>query len=380
MNDVTDPSGQPGTPPLPQVAGAPPDFTRLVVPILGLPFDAMTLAQATEAIRAAAASGKRCFLSTPNLNFTIAARSDRDFRDSVLHSDLSLVDGMPLVWIARLLGLPITERVSGADVFDALQTHPGAALSVYLFGAPSGAASRASERINARGGGLRCVGFDEGGFGSIESLSSDAHIDRINASGARFVVVSLGARKGQAWIERNAARLRAPVLAHLGAVVNFVAGSVARAPRWMQVGGLEWAWRIKEEPGLWRRYASDARSAGWLLATRVVPDAIGAARRRRRFEPAVVDVESAPDSTTLVLRGSWGGTQVADLRSALTRAAQGHGRLVIDLRAVTAAGAPLIGLLLLADGWFRGDRAMTLVGASGSVTRDFHRQMAESLL
>jgi N-acetylglucosaminyldiphosphoundecaprenol N-acetyl-beta-D-mannosaminyltransferase len=102
------------TPDSPAMAAVPlrrVDFTRRLVCILGLPFDALDIAQAVQRVRAAAFSGQRCFVSTPNLNFAIAARRDSAFRDSVLHSDLSLVDGMPLVWIARLLGQPLHERV-----------------------------------------------------------------------------------------------------------------------------------------------------------------------------------------------------------------------------------------------------------------------------
>ena len=80
----------------------------------------------------------------------------------------------------------------------------------------------------------------------------------MNAARPDFLVVSLGAAKGQAWIMRNLHRLDVPLVSHLGAVVNFVAGEVRRAPRWMQRSGLEWAWRVKEEPALLRRYAGDA--------------------------------------------------------------------------------------------------------------------------
>ena len=239
------------------------DFDRPVVCILGLPFDAIGVAQAVQRIRDAAFAGRRCFVSTPNLNFAIAARSDAAFRGSVLRSDLSLVDGMPLVWIARWLGLPIRERVSGADVFDALQAHPGPALTVYVFGGPTGIAARACERINQRGGGIRCVGFDAPGFGSVESMSSEEQIARINDSGAHFVVVSLGAKKGQAWIEHNATRLTAPVLSHLGAVVNFAAVDAMLGARMAVAhpGGARSVAPLLERRGQRAGASADARAA-----------------------------------------------------------------------------------------------------------------------
>lgn len=357
------------------------DFTRPLVCVFGLPFDTIGVAQAVQRIRADAFGGRRCFVSTPNLNFAVAARSDAAFRDSVLHSDLSLVDGMPLVWIARLLGLPVRERVSGADVFEALQAHTGPALTVYFFGGPPGVAASACERINRRGGGVRCVGFDCPGFGSVASMSSAEQIARINASGAHFVVVSLGAQKGQAWIERNAARLTAPVLSHLGAVVNFAAGAVRRAPRWMRWCGLEWAWRIREEPSLWRRYWRDGVSAAGLMLTRVLPDAFESRLRRPPApEPARLEVLRAPQSTTLALHGCWRRADLSALREALTQCAATESRVTVDLSGVAAVDNALVAILLLARGWFGARAGFGIVGAIPAVAATFRRKLAEPLL
>ena len=248
-----------------------PDFSRNVHCVLGLPFDALTLEQAVTLIRAAVARRTPCFLSTPNLNFLIAGQTRVAFRNSVIHSDLSLADGMPIVWLAKLLGIPIAERVAGSDVFEALRHSSGPTLKVYFFGGPPGAAELASRQINAEGKKMVCVGFESPGYGSIEDMSNASSIANINASGADFLIVALGAAKGQAWIEHNLSSLLVPVVSHLGAVVNFMAGSVKRAPPWMQRSGLEWAWRIREEPDLWKRYWSDGIGLFWLLINSVVP-------------------------------------------------------------------------------------------------------------
>ena len=369
--------------------GAPPrrvDFDRPLVNILGLPFDAIDVGQAVRRIREAAFGGRRCFVSTPNLNFAIAARTDAAFRGTVLRSDLNLVDGMPLVWIARLLGLPLRERVSGADVFEALQAHAGPPVTVYLFGGPPGAAALAGDAINRRGGGVRCVGSDSAGFGSVESMSGDARIDRINRSGARFVVVSLGAGKGQAWIERNAARLTAPVLSHLGAVVNFTAGTLRRAPRWMQVSGLEWLWRIREEPPLWRRYRNDAVAVAGLLLARVLPDAIDGLRWRASGQPeaapARLELALTPGGRTLRLAGDWRGEgRLPALRAALTQCAADEARLGVDLAGVTAVGNAFTGLLLVASGWFERHGGFDVVGVTPQLAAALRRKLvAQTLL
>ncbi|WP_448172326.1 WecB/TagA/CpsF family glycosyltransferase [Rhizobacter fulvus] len=357
------------------------NFGRTLVCILGLPFDAVDIAQAVQRIRDAAFGGQRCFVSTPNLNFAMAAQHDAAFRDSVLHSDLSLVDGMPLVWIARALGRPIRERVSGADVFEALAAHAGPPVDVFLFGGPPGAAAQACERINQRAGGVRCVGFDAAGFGSIEAMSSDAQIDRINRSGAHFVVVALGAAKGQAWIEHNAPRLAAPVLSHLGAVVNFAAGTVQRAPSWVQAAGLEWLWRIKEEPALWRRYARDGLAALSVLLTCVLPDAI---RTRRRDTHAVgsLDVLCEPRRDVLRLQGDWrDGAHLEALRSALAKLATNVERgLGVDLAGVTDLGNECTALLLCARGWWDQRGGFAVTASSGAVRASLRRRLAARVL
>jgi N-acetylglucosaminyldiphosphoundecaprenol N-acetyl-beta-D-mannosaminyltransferase len=229
--------------------------------LLGLPIDAVDLAEATGLIRRTALAGSGLVFATPNLNFLRSAAGDPGFRDSVLESGLSLADGMPLVWLARLLGIPLRERVAGSTLFEHLrqQQNVDRPLRVFFFGGEPGIAELAMQRLNERAGGLCAVGCLSPGFGSIEQMSSPETIRGINDSGADFLVVALGAQKGQAWIEFNRRRLRPMVISHLGAVINFVAGSVARAPAAVQSLGLEWVWRLLQEPRLVSRYAGDAR-------------------------------------------------------------------------------------------------------------------------
>ena len=99
----------------------PPDFNRDVHCLFGLPFDAVTLAEAEQRVRSAADQRASCFLSTPNLNFLIGCQTDAAFRDSVINSDLSIADGAPILWLSKLLGIPIHERVAGSSLFERLR-------------------------------------------------------------------------------------------------------------------------------------------------------------------------------------------------------------------------------------------------------------------
>lgn len=243
--------------------------TRNLHWILGLPFDAITLQEAVHQVRSAAINRTPLFISTPNLNFLIASQKDEAFRNSVIHSELSLADGMPIIWLAKLLKVPIRERVAGSSLFEALRHQPLQAgerpLKVFFFGGPDGVAQRACEALNQDSAAMACTGALSPGYGTLADMSTPDILAHINASGADFVVVSLGAQKGQAWIERNRHQLNAPIISHLGAVVNFVAGDVKRAPQWVQRVGFEWLWRVKEEPMLWKRYLSDGVKLALLI-------------------------------------------------------------------------------------------------------------------
>lgn len=365
----------------------PPDFSRDVCCVLGLPFDVVTEAQAEETLRQSIDSRKRCFFSTPNLNFVVGCLSDAEFRASVLQSDLNLADGWPVVAIGRLIGAALPERVAGSSLFERLRNSARRPpVAVYFFGGPDGAARAACERINANASGAVCSGFDAPGFGSVAAMSSAEHLERLNAARPDMVVVALGAKKGQAWIQNNLASIEAPVVSHLGAVVNFTAGTVSRAPQWLQAAGFEWLWRIKEEPNLWRRYAED----GWMLLRVLVTRAIPFAVHQRSSAPdpqatAAAKVETsrleAPGQTTMRLSGPWTRDNLAALRPVFATHAASGGAVSLDMAAVSHLDASAIGLLALLYGWqLKNGAAWELVSPSRAVRRTLWLACADYLL
>jgi N-acetylglucosaminyldiphosphoundecaprenol N-acetyl-beta-D-mannosaminyltransferase len=339
-----------------------PDYSRPVYDILGLPFDAVDLQGAVRSVIQAVENQTPLFISTPNLNFLIASQSDASFRQSVQASDLSLADGMPVIWLARLLGVPVFQRVAGSDLFEALCAQTNRTVKVYFFGGPDGAAQQASDKVNAiaetraRQGltpGVRSVGFESPGFGTLDDMSQPTVIERINATGADFVVVALGAKKGQAWIQRNREQLHAPVISHLGAVVNMAAGTIARAPKWMQRIGLEWVWRIKEEPMLWKRYASDGWMLLRLLLTQIVPQMAWRMKLRWRgpaqSRDAALDVRRDQGVCHLALRGIWTDSHVQPFRDQLTAAAKQSELTQLDIRGASYLAPAVRGLIAIAS-------------------------------
>jgi N-acetylglucosaminyldiphosphoundecaprenol N-acetyl-beta-D-mannosaminyltransferase len=330
-----------------------PDFNREVHCLLGLPFDALNLTSAVQHIRTAATNRTPCFLSTPNLNFLIASQSDTAFRNSVINSDLSIADGMPIIWIARLLGIPIPERVAGSDLFAQLKEESSSQLSIYFYGGMEGVAETACNQLNSVQSGLVCAGFESPGFSSIHEMSSYEGIAKINASGADFLVVSLGAKKGQAWIEHNREQITVPVISHLGAVVNFVAGKLSRAPTWIQRSGLEWLWRIKEEPGLWRRYTSDGVALIKLLFTRVIPYAWFMYRHKtasQKPDSAAIELLENGGEINIRLSGAWVQNNLRPLRECFSNPRLAGKDIRVELEFVTYGDSAFIGLLMLLYG------------------------------
>lgn len=353
--------------------------------ILGLPIDLMDMNQAVEAVHHAARTRQKCFISTPNLNFLINARRDPAFKASVLRSDLSLADGVSLLAVARMMGVRLPERVSGADLFVALcESDKAPPLRVFFLGGPPGAAQKACDNMNRSAKGAIGVGFDEAGFGDVESLSSQALIDKVNACEPDFVVVSLGAAKGQAWIMRNHARLTAPVISHLGAVVNFTAGTVRRAPRWMQECGLEWLWRATTEPGLFDRYWQDGKALLSILVTKHLSNAVQERLERKRpHVPPKLDTRDSTQADVLQLKlsGHWDRGSLPLLSTAL-QAEAGVQRIDIDARDVTWLDPYALGMLAKQHGMLqnRGGPGIRIAHLRECVQRQLRRHEADYLL
>ncbi len=364
------------------------DFTRDVRCVLGLPFDMLTEATAESALRAAVRDRTRCFLSTPNLNFAIGCLTDTSFRDSVLNSDLNVADGWPIVAIARLLRIDLPERVAGSSLFERMRrSSQRPPVAVYFFGGPEGAASAACDRLNRESGGVRCVGQQTPGFGDVASMSTAAQLDQLNAAKADFVVVALGAKKGQAWIEHNLPQIDAPVVSHLGAVVNFTAGTLRRSPIAYQKLGLEWLWRIGQEPSLWRRYAYDAVALSRLLMTRVLPHALAL-----RLQPtatadlaaAVIGSDASEAGTgeiVLRLTGAWQLGNLSPMRQTLQSMLPLERAVALDLSQVAALDSAAVGLLALLYGAAgKAGVGWQLLGASSEARRAIRGLCADYLL
>jgi N-acetylglucosaminyldiphosphoundecaprenol N-acetyl-beta-D-mannosaminyltransferase len=212
------------------------------------------------------------------------------------------------------------------------------------------------------------------GFGTVEEMSTAATIEEINRCAPDFLVVALGAKKGQAWLQRNQNRLKAPVISHLGAVVNMAAGTIARAPLWMQKCGLEWAWRIMEEPPLWRRYLNDGLILAKLLMFRALPSYIYTKRRPQSvlFHSSTATLRRTPDTCFIDLTGPWEHANLGPLRQAMSEATLTPCDVVITVYDVVYVDSAFLGCSLLLYGHqLKLGRTLRFEGATAGLERIF---------
>jgi N-acetylglucosaminyldiphosphoundecaprenol N-acetyl-beta-D-mannosaminyltransferase len=210
---------------------------------------------------------------TPNVDHIVKAESNEAFRKAYDHVSLSLADGMPLVWVAPLLGCPLPERVAGSDmVMPLLELAAKRRWRVYLLGGAPGVAESVARMLSSDMG-ITVAGWDDSRINADGSDPGDASIARVRAANADLVFVALGPPKQELWIQRAADAIRPAVALGVGASLDFIAGKYKRAPAWMGRMGLEWAYRLLQEPRrLWRRYLVEGpRFIGIVLATRKSP-------------------------------------------------------------------------------------------------------------
>ena len=350
--------------------------TREIYGLLGIPIDVTTMRSVVHDIECAAASATPLLISTINVNFLTSCLTDSEFREALICSDICTADGMPMVWLSRLMGIPMKERVAGSDLFDVLKSIPTSKpLKAFLIGGPEGVAESAAAKINAQRGGVICIGSLFPGYGSVEEMSTDAIIDTINASKADCLIVAMGAQKGHLWLHRNRDRLKIPIRAQLGATVNFQAGTIRRAPQRMRDWGLEWLYRIKEEPSLWRRYWRDGRILARIFLTSVIP-LLAMSRwhrlRWRRRPDIRLEKFEGHDRLALSISGIATAKNLEKAASYLDDAASAAKDTDINFTGTRQIDARFIGQLLVLDKRLKEQgRRMQLTAVPPTIARQF---------
>jgi N-acetylglucosaminyldiphosphoundecaprenol N-acetyl-beta-D-mannosaminyltransferase len=235
---------------------------RKLFVILGVPIDDLNMSETLDRLEdfvlQGRASRKSHHIVTVNTDFIVKSRQDVELRGLLQTADLATADGMPLVWSARLLDVPLQERVAGADLVPALAARAAyKGFSIYFLGAAEGVAEKAASILQGRFPDLRVAGV-QAPFYRVGEEMDPAVLEHIRAAAPDILMVAFGNPKQEKWIQRYRHELNIPVMIGVGGSLDFIAGKTRRAPQWMQGTGLEWLHRLLQEPRrLFRRYLSD---------------------------------------------------------------------------------------------------------------------------
>lgn len=227
---------------------------------LNTEIDNLSFDEALEQIRELAETGQGGYVVTPNVDHIVRLERDEKFREAYRQARLVLTDGQPLIWISKLLGCPIKEKVSGSDLFPRLCGLAAArGFTMYFLGAAPGVADRAAGNLKKRYPGLVVAGTYSPPFGFEKDPEQVRQIwKNIEDAAPDLLIVCLGTPKQELFLWENRERLDHMLAFALGASLDFAAGNVRRAPVWMQKCGLEWFHRLCGEPRrLLKRYLTD---------------------------------------------------------------------------------------------------------------------------
>jgi N-acetylglucosaminyldiphosphoundecaprenol N-acetyl-beta-D-mannosaminyltransferase len=238
--------------------------------LLGCRFDRLTLREAVARCLSWCSGPRRPHtVVTANAATLCLMRRDRALREACQRADLVVPDGMSVVWTARLAGLGLPERVTGVDLMvRLLEAASARGLSVYLLGARPGVVRALARRCETAWPGLTVAGFHDGYFGP---QAHAAVIDDIRQAAPHLLFVGMPSPFKETWCEAHREAIGVPVMLGVGGSFDVLAGYVRRAPRPVQVAGLEWAWRLAMEPRrLWRRYLLGNTEYAWRAAGAVL--------------------------------------------------------------------------------------------------------------
>lgn len=214
-----------------------------------LELDVLDRPAAIEAIVRLVRDARGGTVFTPNVDHIVQAEHDATFRDAYSRADLSLVDGTPVLWAAKLLGTPLPEKLSGSDMFDPLIERAAVeGMRVVMLGGGPGVAELAAEKLRQRLPTVQIVDTLAPRIGLSGTEEERESVERLIRAKADLIFVCLGAPKQELFSDRNRRALAPAVLVCFGAAVDFAAGTMPRAPTWMSQIGLEWAFRLGREP------------------------------------------------------------------------------------------------------------------------------------
>lgn len=224
--------------------------------------DNLTMQETLQAIDQLIQENKSAYVVTPNVDHIVQLESGGELCEVYKNADLILTDGKPLLWIAKWYGTPIKEKISGSDLFPRLcELAAKRGYTMFFLGAAEGVAAKAAKNLIKKFPGLNVVGTYSPPYGfEKDEIEMKKIEDMIKSANPHILIVGLGCPKQEKFIYHNCEKLGVPLSLGLGASLDFEAGNIKRAPKWMANHGLEWLFRITQDPKrLAKRYLVDDR-------------------------------------------------------------------------------------------------------------------------
>jgi N-acetylglucosaminyldiphosphoundecaprenol N-acetyl-beta-D-mannosaminyltransferase len=230
-------------------------MVRQTATVLSAAIDVVNWHEAIKRIQDWAAAHESRYVCISNVHSVVTAGQDAAFGEVLRVADMATPDGAPVAWMLRKLGFSGQERINGPDLMlKYCEAAAGRDESIYLYGGAPETLEILQRVLLERFPGLRIAGAYSPPFRALTDAEDAEVVERINASGAGTVWVSLGCPKQEKWMAAHRGRINA-VMIGVGAAFDYHAGTITRAPLWMQRNGLEWLHRLASEPGrLWKRY------------------------------------------------------------------------------------------------------------------------------
>jgi N-acetylglucosaminyldiphosphoundecaprenol N-acetyl-beta-D-mannosaminyltransferase len=314
------------------------------VALLGVPISNVTMDEAIDYIDASIRRGGFHQFATANADFLRNAVSDPEMQQILFGCDLVVPDGMPLLWISRLLNCPLRDRVCGVDMVPRLaELAERRGYRIFLLGAKESVSRKSAENLLKQFPDLEICGRYSPPNGPIEQMDHEQILQRIHAARPDILLVAFGNPKQEKWIAMHRDRLAVPACIGIGGTLDFIAGAVPRAPTWMRGVGLEWFYRCFQEPvRLTKRYVSDAAA----LAAHVPRQFLPHAMQSRRKAGSEVFAQSADEAIVISVHGNLYSDSLRDFVAIAGSAVQTGMNIVVNLSPATFLGIDALGELI----------------------------------
>jgi N-acetylglucosaminyldiphosphoundecaprenol N-acetyl-beta-D-mannosaminyltransferase len=240
--------------------------------ILGVNISAIDIGDACYLAESAISRREKVYISTCPVSTIMESKRSEKVLTSVNCADLATPDGMPMVWVGKLLGYKNIRRVYGPELMQKIcEISQKKGYRNYLYGSSPDVLSKLSDKLNIKYPNLVISGSFSPPFRKLTKDEDNKIVTDINSSNPDIVWVGLGSPKQDLWMHEHRHKINAPVMIGVGAAFDFIAGTKPQAPRWMRKVGLEWFFRLMTEPKrLWRRYLVNNTLFIWYVGVEMV--------------------------------------------------------------------------------------------------------------